>query len=315
MNFQQLEYVVEINRYGSINKAAQALFVTQPTLSSAIKELEAEIGFLLFNRSKSGISATAEGQAFIASAETILAQVAHMRTLYTVPKTKNTPAILRFSSARYSFIGKALECFYKKHFCEKDQFSIYVEENHCHEVVEDVYYRRSEFGIIHIRDIEEPAWKKTLTARGMEYQHLFSVPSGVVFHKNHPLSKINNPSLEDIFAYPQICPTSRGSDYCNYDLTPGFPGQGEYEKNIYTNSLCLIYDLLSNTDAVFLATSTSFVTEYHPDLMVIPLPGERSKWSFFAVQLRGVPINPYASIFIKTLKDVVLNEFPDAMHL
>ena len=75
MNFEQLKYIVEIERCGSINKASQTLFVTQPALSASIKELEGELGFTIFERSNKGIRPTAEGSQFVRSANDILSQI------------------------------------------------------------------------------------------------------------------------------------------------------------------------------------------------------------------------------------------------
>jgi len=312
MNFQQLEYVVEVSRYSSINKASQALFITQPALSSAIKELETEIGFTIFQRSKSGITPTAEGLEFIRSAETILSQVEHMRSLYSGASKENAPAVLKISCARYSFISKALVNFYNDEFTDRNRFSVYLRQNHCSDVVEDVYFRRSELGIIHIRNVEEPQWKKNLAARGLEYQYLFSLPSGAVFRKGHPLESKKDITMDDIMQYPQLHIASQGGEYSHYDMTPGFVFPEDMEKNIYTNSRCLVYDFLSETDAVFLSTNTLFLEEFHDRLTAVPLPDEQSKWNIFAVHLKGANINPYTIKFLETVKRTVEGEIQNS---
>ena len=111
MNFRQLEYVVEVNRCGSINRAAQALFISQPALSSAIRELESELGFPVFVRSSKGIVCTAEGKHFLASAQQILRQVSEIRSGRS-GAAEELPAILRVSSGRYSILSKAVIRFY-----------------------------------------------------------------------------------------------------------------------------------------------------------------------------------------------------------
>ncbi len=82
MNLQQLEYTLEIYKQGSINKAAQALFVTQPTLSIAIKELEKEIGFVIFERNNKGISPTPAGMAFINTIHDVLFKLEEIKAFY-----------------------------------------------------------------------------------------------------------------------------------------------------------------------------------------------------------------------------------------
>ena len=113
MNFRQLEYVVEVNRCGSINRAAQALFISQPALSSAIRELESELGFPVFVRSSKGIVCTAEGKRFLASAQQILRQVNEMRSGRS-GAAEELPAILRGSSGRSSILSKAVIRVYQQ---------------------------------------------------------------------------------------------------------------------------------------------------------------------------------------------------------
>lgn len=308
MNFQQLEYAVAVSRYSSMNKAAQALFVTQPTLSSAIKELEAEIGFSIFVRSKAGISITPEGRKFLRSAQIILEQMAQMRMLYASRNLEDTCPILRISTGRYSFISRALSNFYQNYLDGRQRFSVYVEENGCHEVAQDVLYRRADVGIIHVRDAEQPGWKRNLETHGLAYDYLFSTASCVVFRKDHPLAAIEKLKIEDIYRYPQIRTTSRGAEYCNYDSMPSFYLYEEFERNIYTNSRCLLYDLLNNTNLIFLGVTPLFLTKYHPELVTRPLPGEEVRWSFFSIRLKGTACNPYALSFIRILQQTTEQE-------
>ena len=84
------------------------------------------------------------------------------------------------------------------------------------------------------------------------------------------------------------------------------------EKNIYTNSRCLVYDFLSETDAVFLSTNTLFLEEFHDRLTAVPLPDEQSKWNIFAVHLKGANINPYTIQFLETVKRTVEGEIQNS---
>ena len=161
MNFRQLEYVVEVNRCGSINRAAQALFISQPALSSAIRELESELGFPVFVRSSKGIVCTAEGKRFLASAQQILRQVNEMRSGRS-GAAEEMPAILRVSSGRYSILSKAVIRFYQQEFEGAEKFSLYVNESGNADVVQDVFNRRADLGIIHVRNIYEDSWRKSL---------------------------------------------------------------------------------------------------------------------------------------------------------
>lgn len=87
MNFQQLQYAVEIAKTGSISAAAKNLFMGQPNLSKSIKELEEETGIVIFHRTSKGVQLTKSGQEFIGYAQTILKQVEKLESLYNKPSS------------------------------------------------------------------------------------------------------------------------------------------------------------------------------------------------------------------------------------
>ena len=307
MNFRQLEYVVEVNRCGSINRAAQALFISQPALSSAIRELESELGFPVFVRSSKGIVCTAEGKRFLASAQQILRQVNEMRSGRS-GAAEELPAILRVSSGRYSILSKAVIRFYQQEFEGAEKFSLYVNESGNADVVQDVFNRRADLGIIHVRNIYEDSWRKSLESRGLEHELLFTARSCVTFRSDHPLARKRDLTVEDLYDYPQIRTTSKMAEFCNYDATLPFEIYGSVEKNIFTNNRCTLYDMLDATDAVFLGIKSQYVTEFHPGLETRPLPGDDREWSVYYVKLKSTPLQPYAQRFLQILKELAQAE-------
>ena len=84
MNLKQLEYVVEISRSGSINKAAQNLYLAQPSLSASVRQLEQELGFSIFRRKNSGIELTSEGKLMLLSAKLIMEEADRIRRIPTL---------------------------------------------------------------------------------------------------------------------------------------------------------------------------------------------------------------------------------------
>ena len=302
MNFEQLKYIVEIERCGSINKASQTLFVTQPALSASIKELEGELGFTIFERSNKGIRPTAEGSQFVRSANDILSQIEKIRNFYFDGSSAST-SVLRISSGRYSFVTNALIEFFNEHFKDKSQFSIYIDELGCQEVALDVFNRKADMGIIHIKNSEEDTWKRNLEEKGLEYNLLFNASSCITFRKGHPLQNKKNIKMEDIFEYPQIRTTAKSNTYCNYDATPSFPFYERFEKNIFTNNRNVVYDCLSRTDAVFFCITGLYITDFHPDLVTIPIPGDKTSWGIYYVKLKNLPLNANTMAFLKILKE------------
>lgn len=312
MNFRQMEYIIEVDRCGSINKASQSLFVSQPALSSAIRDLEKELGFSIFVRSSKGISTTAEGRQFIASAQQILGQVNQIRNQHIHNKDEVHPPILKISSGRYSIVTKAAIKLYEQKFSNRNHFSFYLNESGNTDVVQDVFNRRADIGLIHIKNAEEEAWKKSLESRGLEHVFLFSGQPCITLRKEHPLMTKKNLLPEDIYQYPQVRTIGKNAEFCNYDTSTPFEIYDNFEKNFYTNNRCTLYDILSSTDAVFLGVTAQYITEFRPGLVTRPLPYEDGKWSVYYVKLRNVPLQFYAQKFIRLLKDLA-EEAPGLM--
>lgn len=301
MNFRQMEYIIEVDRCGSINKASQTLFVSQPALSSAIRDLENELGFSLFVRSSKGITTTPEGRQFIASAQQLLNQANQIRNKH-VNKDGEYPPILKISSGRYSIVTKAAIEFYKQEFSEQHHFSFYLNESGNTDVVQDVFNRRADIGLIHIKNVEEESWKKSLESRGLEHIFLFSGRSCITLRRDHPLMKKKTLTPEDIYQYPQVRTISKNTEFCNYDTTTPFEIYDSFEKNFYTNTRGTLYDILSNTDAVFLGVTAQYITEFRPGLVTRPLPYEDEEWSVYYVKLKNVPLQLYAQKFIQIIQ-------------
>lgn len=305
MNFQQLHYMLEICRCGSINKASQTLFVTQPALSLSIKELEAELGFTLFVRSNKGIHPTVEGAIFLNSIQNIVSQIDQIRNQYSSGSNPVCPAVLRISFSRYSFVSNALIKFYSCYFKALPFFSLELNEVDCQQVIQDVFNRKADIGIIHTRDTSDSIQKKDLSNKGIDYKFLFSSHSYVMFRKDHPLAIKAEITPEDIINFPQIRISSRNSDYYSYDTNFNFPHYGNSGKNIFISSRTLVFDFLSKTDAVFLGITDLNVVDFHPDLATKTMYGDNTTYNLYAIRLKSNPSNVYITDFIDLLSNEV----------
>ena len=152
MTFLQLNYISEIYNCGSINKAAQNLFVSQSSLSSSIRELEEEIGIQIFIRSNRGITLTEEGQEFLARIRPILEQQRKVERFYS-DRNSEESARLSISAQRYPFCTKAFVEFLGRQEIVGYEFSF--KETDMDKVIADVSGRKSDIGIIFLSDMTE----------------------------------------------------------------------------------------------------------------------------------------------------------------
>lgn len=198
MTLTQLEYVVKIADTKSMNKAAADLFVSQPALSGAVKELENEIKTELFIRTNKGIVVTTEGEQFLSYAR----QMVELNKLISERYEENKVSKKKFSVSmqHYSF---AVEAFIKlaKTF-SPDEFELAVHETKTHEVIENVKNYRSEIGLLYINEFNEKVMKKIFSENDLEFIPLFECEISVYLSREHPLAKKKKIRFEELAPYP-----------------------------------------------------------------------------------------------------------------
>ncbi|MCR5617926.1 MAG: LysR family transcriptional regulator [Clostridiales bacterium] len=200
MTLKQLKYLVTVADTGNITEAAGKLFIAQPSLTSAIKDLENEYGIVIFNRSNRGIEITPEGEEFLGYARQILEQADLIEERYT----GNTKGKVRFcvSSQHYSFAVEAFVELLKAHGGSKYEF--HMRETQTYDIIEDVANLRSEIGVLYLNAFNETVIRKTLRDNGLIFEPLFRAKPHVFIGKDSPLSGKRSITLEDLKPYPRL---------------------------------------------------------------------------------------------------------------
>ena len=151
MTLQQLKYILAISSTGSMNKAAEQLYVSQPSLTSSVQELEKEIGIKIFNRSGRGVTLTNDGVEFVQYARQVVGQFDVLSEKYS--GRGNVKKKFGVSTQHYSFAVKAFVEMVKEFDTAEYEFA--VRETKTAEVISDVANLRSEIGIIYLNDFNE----------------------------------------------------------------------------------------------------------------------------------------------------------------
>lgn len=198
MTLQQLFYAITISKYGSLNKAAEALFISQPTLTTSLKELEREIGITIFNRSGKGSPVTPEGEEFLIYARQVYQQYELLNEKYLNPK--NIKRKFSVSSQHYSFAVKAFVETVKQFDMQKYEFAMCEEKTQ--DVIKDVADLKSEIGLLYLNDFNQKIIGKMLRDNDLEFFKLIECSAYVYLWKNHPLAKNKSISLKDLADYP-----------------------------------------------------------------------------------------------------------------
>jgi DNA-binding transcriptional LysR family regulator len=198
MTLTQLLYAVTISDTKSMNKAAAELFVSQPALSGAIRELENEIQTELFIRTNRGIVTTTEGEDFLSYAR-------QMVELYKVIgekfiEHKQRKRKFSVSMQHYSF---AVEAFIELgNKFSMSEFELAVHETKTHEVIDNVRDYRSEIGVLYLNEFNEKVMQKLFSESGLEFIPLFECGISVYMSKTHPLASREQITFEDLETYP-----------------------------------------------------------------------------------------------------------------
>lgn len=192
MNIKHLEFFAAVAQYGSINKAAQALYISQPHLSHIIKDIESDVGFDLFERTKHGVTLTPDGQKFLEHSQVILREMESLKqfTKKSSPdKDRLSVSMTKFSHTMESFNEV---CSQNQHL---EQFSYRLNEGTTVDVIEDVSTGVTDVGVIHYASHEgmKPRLKTSLEEKGLNFTPIASLIPHIIISKKHELLKKKQP--------------------------------------------------------------------------------------------------------------------------
>lgn len=200
MTLKQLQYLVTVAEEGNITSAAKKLFIAQPSLTSAIHELESEFGITVFARSNKGIKLTSEGEEFLGYARQVLEQTKLIEERYTGKETGKLKFFV--SSQHYSFAVEAFVELLKRSGADKYEF--HMRETQTFNIIDDVAHLRSEIGILYLNKFNKEVIRKTLKDNNLTFTPLFKAEPHVFLGKNSPLAKKRSITLEDLKPYPRL---------------------------------------------------------------------------------------------------------------
>ena len=200
MNLKQIDYFLKVVETASITKAADELYLSQPSLSHAIKELEKEMNITLFHRSSKGVTLTSEGEEFLLYARQISEQINLMNRRY---KDDEAPQqIFSVAGQHYAFVVDAFVRLLKQY--EDHDYQATLKELRTYEVIEDVANLKSEIGIIYRSHYNRQVINAELEKKHIHFTPLISVKPHVFIYKDHPLADYEKIALSDLDTYPKL---------------------------------------------------------------------------------------------------------------
>ena len=252
MTLQQLKYVIGVSETGSLNKAAETLYVSQPSLTAAIHDVENEFNVKLFNRSSSGISLTNEGKDFVQHARQIYAQYENL--LDDFDPSKKRKKKFAVSCQHYSFFVKSFINLMKKYESEKtaSQYEFAINETRTLSVIEDVSTQRSEIGVLNLSGFNRAYISKVLKSNELTFTPLVSCKTYVYLWTGHPLAKNKVITFDELKPYPVLMfdQNAMSSFYFSEEIYSEY----EYDKIIKTTDRATNLNLMKGINAYCLCS-------------------------------------------------------------
>jgi DNA-binding transcriptional LysR family regulator len=295
MNLQQMKYVAAIANNGSFREAAKKLYITQPSLSNSIRELEEELGITLFVRTNKGAFLTAEGVTFMEETEKVLTQMELLENRY-----RKAAASERFSisSQHYDFLGEIIAKVLTQFSENYKEYRVF--ETTTMKVIEDVKGFHSELGILYLNEQNSAGIERFLEQANLTYEVIGTFATHIFLGKKHPLAQHKEIRLEELVTFPQVRFNQEGSNFAYFseDLVE-IP---EQETVIYTNDRSTLMNLLATTNAY--ASGSGVVTGFTKnEIKLIPLKSS-GKNKICVIYQKNRSLSQIAQYFIEQLKSL-----------
>lgn len=294
MTLQQLKYALTIADCGSMNEAAKQLFISQPSLSETMKELETEIGLDIFLRSNRGIVITPEGEEFLGYARQVTEQFGLLQSKYIDKKVKEKFSV---STQHYTFAVKAFVETVKQIGMEQYEFAVH--ETTTISVIENVKNFKSEIGVLYENDFNEKVLNKMFKENGLEFVELFSCDTFVYLWSGHPLAKQDVITMEELDEYPCLS-FDQGKNNSLY-LAEEMKSTYEYRRLIKANDRATLLNLMIGLNAYTLCSGIICEDLNGDDYIAVPLR-ETEKMRIGYIKRKGAKVSHIGELYIEELK-------------
>ena len=294
MTLTQLKYVITVAEEKSMNEAAKKLFISQPSLSSAIKEIEEEIGVNVFKRSNKGVIITPEGEEFVGYARQVVEQYTLLETKYI--EKQRTKKKFGVSTQHYTFAVNAFIEMVKQFGMEEYEFAI--RETKTHEIIEDVKNFKSEIGILYLNEFNKKVLNKIFTESGMEFHPLLDCHIYVYMWKGHPLADREEIALEELEDYP--CLAFEQGNNNSFYFAEEVLSTYHYKQLIRANDRATLLNLMVGLNGYTLCSGIICEDLNGSDYCAVKLKSNETMTIGYLVR-KGVTISSLGQIYIEEL--------------
>ena len=300
MTLQQLKYLVEIAQCGSITEAAQKLFIAQPSLSKAIKDLEEEFRITILQRSRQGVTFTTEGLQFLRFAQRILDVSHDMEDYFGAEEGTKRTVHLSLSSQHYMFVVDALIAFVQS-VAQEANYTLRISEVRTSQVIEDVLKQKSQIGILYISELIQKYMQRLFQKNHLEFIPFYDFPPFVYLQANHPLAGRKTLSLEELADYPYVR-YDQGADPYQFSEEIVLP-YIQAKRTIYVTDRSTMLSIIGNTDAYNLGTGCLLPSVVEKNITSIPLRGNAGTMQIGWIKRKDMPMSKEMEKFVEHMQN------------
>lgn len=296
MRIQQLEYLERIVEAGSINEAAKRLFLTQPSLSNAVKELENEMGIQIFQRSSGGISLTAEGREFMTYSKQILDQVNLMNERYKNGQQRKQSFFV--SAQHYAFVVHAFVELIKSVNANEYQFTL--RETETQNIFNDLAQFKSELGILYTNGFNQKIMQRLFKENNLVFTPLFVAKPHIFVSRYNPLTSKSSVNLSDLEDYPYL--SYEQGEVNSFYFSEEILSTLSHKKSIKVSDRATIFNLMVGLNGYTISSGIISSKLNDDKIVAIPLNVD-DDITMGWLKHRQVELSPLAERYLTMLKE------------
>lgn len=296
MTLQQLKYIVTVAECGNITEAAEKLFIAQPSLTSAIHNIEEEMGITAFIRSNKGVELTRDGETLLSYARQILEQTDVMMEHFK--GERNQKPRFSVSCQHYSFAVNAFVDVIREY--DADAYSFILRETQTYKIIDDVVVGRSEIGILYLSEHNEAVLSKLINKNDLNFEEIYIAKPHVFISNNHPLADKEEITIQDLTPYPYL--VFEQGKHNSFYFSEEFLSSLEFPKNIMVRDRATLFNLLIGLNG-FTVCSGIIDTELNGENIISkPLKSDCSMRIGFLTRKNSV-LSRYGVSYLNVLKN------------
>lgn len=302
MTLQQLKYIVTVAETGNITEAAKRLFISQPSLTNAIRELEKEMQITIFNRTNKGVIISNEGDTFLSYARQVLEQVGLLEEKFL--NVKEQRPHFSVSCQHYSFAVNAFVDVIQEF--DANQYDFTLRETQTYEIIEDVSRLKSEIGILYVSSKNEEIIMKLIKQNGLKFEELFMAKPHVFICSKHPLADREQISLEDLEEYPYL--SFEQGEYNSFYFAEEILSTLDRKKNIKVRDRATLFNLVIGLNG-YTVSSGVISRELNGENIVARELLVDEYMKIGTITQKNMPLSRYGNAYMEALKrHIIMNE-------